>query len=645
MKSYSSKIFLIYSGTWSIVNFGWFVSNFVFLSNSLEQHKVFAIMGVLSWLVCYIIAIPFVLLWASPVSKCIQSLKEGRHVPDDELHAAVKRNQRLPIYCAIIYDVLVCVFDIIVFTGYRAYGIGPIASAGIWTTNIAAITSLPVIVIGGLNLIANPVHGYLNEELERRGLSYAGAKSKIRNKLFIAFVVIAIAVPAWLGGLGFYAAGIDQIKYEAQSTISAYQQMAIANMKVKGGDNPGLDTLKTLVYDLRNEEIGFSFLADKNGQIIYNPSNKNILVDKWVDINDRLTKALASGEKGSLYENVNENVICFAPITGDYRLGTVSRMQDRLPRFAYFFVWLTTFFFVCVFISICAGYTLFTDISNSVVSTATALKDLSEGDGDLTARFRVMAEDETGDLARYFNSLMEKLNSTIGLSQKAARLVEEGAMQQASAVEETSASMKEFADNATLNLQNVEKMDKVIEVVAKDMINANESMYNLMKEMEQLKIASDKTGKIIKTIDEISFQTNLLALNAAVEAARAGEAGAGFAVVADEVRNLAMRATDSAKNTDSLIAETVKRINNGSEMVLKAGQDFAMLSKRSQESRQLVADITKSIKEQDLSIQQVNDALNEVDQMTQQNAIQADSLMANLAMFKTSEEEKEPEDS
>lgn len=644
MKSYSSKIFLIYSGTWSIVNFGWFVANFVFLSNSPEQHKVFAILGILSWFVCYVIAIPFVLSWASPVNSCIQSLKEGKYISDDELYAAVQRNQRLPIYCAIIYDVLVCVFDIFVSIGYSAYGIGPIASAGIWTTNIAAITSLPVIVIGGLNLIANPVHGYLNEELERRGLSYAGAKSKIRNKLFMSFIVIAIAIPAWLGGLGFYAAGIDQIKYEAKSTISVYQQMAIANMKLKGGENPGLDALKTFVDNLKNEEIGFSFLADKNGQIIYNPSNKNILVDKWTDINDKLTKALANGEKGSLYENVNESVICYAPITGDYRLGTVSRMQDRLPRFAYFFVWLATFFIVCVFISICAGYTLFTDISNSVVSTATALKDLAEGDGDLTARFRVMAEDETGDLARYFNSFMEKLNSTIGLSQKAASLVGDGAMQQASAVEETSASMKEFAGYAGLNLQNAEKMDKVIELVATDMVNANEAMDKLMKEMEQLKIASDKTGKIIKTIDEISFQTNLLALNAAVEAARAGEAGAGFAVVADEVRNLAMRAADSAKNTDSLIAETIKRINNGSEMVLKAGQDFAMLSKRSQESRQLVADITKSIKEQDLSIQQVNEALNEVDQMTQQNAIQADSLMANLAMFKTSEVETKPED-
>ena len=644
MKSYSSKIFLIYSGTWTIVNFGWFVSNFVFLSNSLEQHKVFAFLGVLSWLACYIIAIPFVLSWASPVNRCIRSLKEGKYISDEELYATVQRNQRLPIYCAIIYDVLVCVFDIFVSVGYRAYGIGPIASIGIWTTNIAAITSLPVIVIGGLNLIANPVHGYLNEELERRGLSYAGAKSKIRNKLFIAFIVIAIAVPAWLGGLGFYAAGIDQIKYEAQNNITAYQQMAIANIKLKGGENPGLDALKTFVDNLKNEEIGFSFLADKNGQIIYNPSNKNILVDKWPDINDKLSKALANGEKGSLYENVNESVICYAPITNEYRLGTVSRMQDRLPRFAYFFVWLTTFFFVCVFISICAGYALFTDISNSIVATATALKDLSEGEGDLTARFRVMAEDETGDLARYFNSFMEKLNRTIGVGQKAARLVGEGVMQQASAVEETSASMKEFSSHASLNLENAEKMDKVIEVVATDMISASKAMDNLMKEMEQLKISSDKTGKIIKTIDEISFQTNLLALNAAVEAARAGEAGAGFAVVADEVRNLAMRAADSAKNTALLIAETIKRINNGRELVLKTGEDFAMLSMRSQESRQLVADITRSIQEQDISIQQVNQAMNEVDQMTQQNAIQADSLMANLAMFKTSEVETEQED-
>ena len=96
---------------------------------------------------------------------------------------------------------------------------------------------------------------------------------------------------------------------------------------------------------------------------------------------------------------------------------------------------------------------------------------------------------------------------------------------------------------------------------------ANQSMKELTGSMEEISQASEETGKIIKTIDEIAFQTNLLALNAAVEAARAGEAGAGFAVVADEVRNLALRAAEAAKNTSSLIEDTVKKVKKGSEIV------------------------------------------------------------------------------
>ena len=347
MKSYSSRIFLIYSAIWSIVNFGWVVSNFVFLSNSPAQNRVFAIQGSLIWLLCYAVAIPFVISWAAPVNRCLASLNQGKFLSDDKLYAAAVRNQRLPIYCAIIYDILVCVFDFLIAAGYSAYGIGPIASAGIWSTNIAAITSLPVIVIGGVSLVTHPAHGYLNEELERRGLIYARGKSKIRNKLFFVFVIIAIAVSAWMAGIGFYAAGIDQIKYEAQSSISAYQRMVIAGMKLKGGGNPDLQTLKSFIDDIRSGDIGFSFLADKNGRIIYNPSGKKVFVDKWQDINDRLTAALIKGENGSLYENVNESVICYAPVNADYRLGTVSRMQDRLPRFSYFFAWLVFFIFVC----------------------------------------------------------------------------------------------------------------------------------------------------------------------------------------------------------------------------------------------------------------------------------------------------------
>ena len=100
-------------------------------------------------------------------------------------------------------------------------------------------------------------------------------------------------------------------------------------------------------------------------------------------------------------------------------------------------------------------------------------------------------------------------------------------------------------------------------------------MNRLMEFMQEISSASDKTQKIIKTIDEIAFQTNLLALNAAVEAARAGEAGAGFAVVADEVRNLAMRAAEAAKNTAALIEGNVKMIQTGADLAKSMSGEFS----------------------------------------------------------------------
>ncbi len=157
---------------------------------------------------------------------------------------------------------------------------------------------------------------------------------------------------------------------------------------------------------------------------------------------------------------------------------------------------------------------------------------------------------------------------------------------------------------------------------------ANNAMAELTGSMQEISSASEKTSKIIKTIDEIAFQTNLLALNAAVEAARAGEAGAGFAVVADEVRNLAMRAADAAKDTANLIEGTVKKVNNGTEILKKANQAFSGVADSTAKVGELVSEIAAASNEQAQGIEQVNRAVVEMDKITQRNASSAEESAA-----------------
>ena len=174
------------------------------------------------------------------------------------------------------------------------------------------------------------------------------------------------------------------------------------------------------------------------------------------------------------------------------------------------------------------------------------------------------------------------------------------------------------------NAAGVDQADSLMRQMQVVVEKTNETLKNLTISMEEMNRASLETSKIIKTIDEIAFQTNLLALNAAVEAARAGEAGAGFAVVADEVRNLAMRAADAAKNTSNLIAGTVTRVNEGASLVKDAFSAFDEVKQRSQKVGELLGEIASASREQSIGIEQVNQAVSEMDKVTQQNAATAE---------------------
>ncbi|RJP30892.1 MAG: HAMP domain-containing protein [Candidatus Omnitrophota bacterium] len=269
------------------------------------------------------------------------------------------------------------------------------------------------------------------------------------------------------------------------------------------------------------------------------------------------------------------------------------------------------------------------------------LQQFERDEGDLTRRITIRSKDEIGRLARLFNSFIEKLNQVITQAQKAAFIVGSSVTEQASAVEETSSSIEEIAGMTKHNASKANEANQLMQDIIQDIGEADKSMGALNQAMEELSVASSETAKIIKTIDEIAFQTNLLALNAAVEAARAGQAGEGFAVVADEVRNLAMRSADAAKNTALLIEDTVKKIKYGGSLLKTTTEAFTDVAGRSKKASALVNEIAIASAEQSQGVEQINKALAEIDESTQQNASQAMTLSETMSSFKTDYEENQ----
>ena len=198
-----------------------------------------------------------------------------------------------------------------------------------------------------------------------------------------------------------------------------------------------------------------------------------------------------------------------------------------------------------------------------------------------------------------------------------ARTLSQGSSEQAASLEETSASMEEMSSMTRRNAEHTEQAVSLVRDVHTRARESEDALRDMVQSMHAIQESSEKVSKIVKTIDEIAFQTNILALNAAVEAARAGEAGMGFAVVAGEVRNLAQRSAEAAKETASLIEESLTRAKSGVAKVDVVTHAVTAITGSVNMVKGLVDEVSEASRQQTAGIDQVSQALSQMEKVTQ----------------------------
>ncbi len=222
------------------------------------------------------------------------------------------------------------------------------------------------------------------------------------------------------------------------------------------------------------------------------------------------------------------------------------------------------------------------------------------------------------------NDGADQVSSASSQVSAASQSLAEGATEQAAGLEETSSSLEEMSSMTKQNADNAQQANHLAGDARKAAENGTSAVGKMTSAIDDIHKSSNETAKIIKVIDEIAFQTNLLALNAAVEAARAGEAGKGFAVVAEEVRNLAQRSAEAAKNTSSMIEQSVNNAKAGVVISAEVSKVLGEIATGIAKTSDLVNEIAAASQEQAQGVDQINKAISQMDKVTQQNAAAAE---------------------
>jgi methyl-accepting chemotaxis protein len=281
--------------------------------------------------------------------------------------------------------------------------------------------------------------------------------------------------------------------------------------------------------------------------------------------------------------------------------------------------------------------------------------------GDLRADVKLRSEDDAlgkalTDLNENLNELLasivisaDQVTSGATLVSGSSMALSQGATEQASSIQELTASLDEIANKTTLNAKNAEQANEFVVQIKASAEDGNGQMKDMLQAMEDINESSGSINKIIKVIDDIAFQTNILALNAAVEAARAGVHGKGFAVVAEEVRTLAAKSAGAARETTELIENSIRKVDTGSRIAVSTAKALEKIMEQVDKAAALVDSISDASDEQAASVSQINQGISQVSQVVQMNAATAEEgaaasqelsaqsahLMQTIGVFRT----------
>jgi methyl-accepting chemotaxis protein len=475
---------------------------------------------------------------------------------------------------------------------------------------------------------------------------------KIQTRLGAGFAVVLLLSAlmvgtgiTMLGRLNNQAEVVSDVNFprmrNASATSEDVDMVAIRIRNLLLNDDPEFQKhTKEQIGVARQEVLQEVAVLSKT---LARPAVRDRLVKESADYDERLGKILdlqANGRHDDAVQSLNKDLL---PIFVGYRatLDDINQFQVSQTKAAagaiaaiYRNCYLTLGSLGAAALVLGLGFGWF--ISRSItrpIGDAVRIA-ATVANGDLTQRIEANSKDETGQLLGTLKTMNDNLLKIVGNVREGSDMIATASSQiaagntdlssrteeQAASLEETASSMEQLTATVRQNAESARQGNQLAANASEVAARSGEAVGRVVDTMREIAESSTRVADITSTIEGIAFQTNILALNAAVEAARAGEQGRGFAVVAAEVRSLAQRAGVAAKEIKDLIGESVDRVKVGSDQVDEAGRTIGAVVQAVRQVTDLMGEIAAASHEQHQGIEQVNQAVTQMDQVTQQNA-------------------------